>query len=449
MAVVPQGHLFSWRDVDAASDLDRLRLVLQAIPDEGLMERLEERRGRGRNEYPVRAMWNSVLAGVVYQHPTVETLRRELKRNEGLRELCRFEPFGGEEAVPTASAYSNFLEGLLDCEEEIPAMFDELIERLREHLPDLGEHLAVDGKAVASYGKKAKKAEKGDRRGEHDADWGVKTYRGKREDGSSWEKVVRWFGFELHLLVDSVHEIPLGYEVTKASAAETKRLLALVEACRVQHPGIIKRAEDLAADRGYDSERNNRELYDEYGIRPIIDKRADWKEEPTRPVFEERADTVVYDVKGQVSCVCPATGTERAMVGWGFEKERGTLKYRCPTAVYGIECEGRDRCPGAQSEYGKVARIPIEEDRRMFTPVARDSLAWKRAYKRRTAVERVNGRLDQVLGFEQHTIRGRKKMQVRVGIALVVLLAMALGRIEAGQREKMRSLLAPVRRAAA
>lgn len=93
-------------------------------------------------------------------------------------------------------------------------------------------------------------------------------------------------------------------------------------------------------------------------------------------------------------------------------------------------------------------RIPIETDRRLFTPVARDSAAWARGYARRTAVERVNSRLDRVLGFEQHTIRGLQKMAARVGLALVVLLAMALGRIRAGQRDQMRSLLAPVKRAA-
>jgi hypothetical protein len=50
--------------------------------------------------------------------------------------------------------------------------------------------------------------------------------------------------------------------------------------------------------------------------------------------------------------------------------------------------------------------------------------------------------------FEQHTIRGLKKMEARAGIALVVLLSMAPGRIQAGPREQMRSPLAPVGRAA-
>ena len=46
-----------------------------------------------------------------------------------------------------------------------------------------------------------------------------------------------------------------------------------------------------------------------------------------------------------------------------------------------------------------------------------------------------------VFGFENHTIRGLAKMRTRCTLALVVMLAMALGRIRAGQAEDMRSLL--------
>ncbi|MBI5501943.1 MAG: transposase, partial [Deltaproteobacteria bacterium] len=82
-----------------------------------------------------------------------------------------------------------------------------------------------------------------------------------------------------------------------------------------------------------------------------------------------------------------------------------------------------------------------------FTPIARPTSKWKKAYKRRTAIERVNSRIDQVLHFEHHTIRGQAKMETRVTLALIVMLAMALGRIRANQADLMRSLTAPVRRA--
>ena len=61
-----------------------------------------------------------------------------------------------------------------------------------------------------------------------------------------------------------------------------------------------------------------------------------------------------------------------------------------------------------------------------------------------TAVERVNSRLDVSFGFELHTIRGRAKMKLRVGIALLVMLAMAVGSIKSGQKETMRSLVKKV-----
>lgn len=460
MAIIPQPSVFDWTDVDVASDLDRLRLVLDVIPDEPLMQVLESERGNGRDDYPVRATWNSILAGVVYQHASVQALRRELARNGELRKLCGFDPVRGIFAVPTPWAYTHFLDSAMAHESAIRQMFHDLVEKIRTHLPDLGTLLAIDGKALPSFAPPRKKEAEDavrlradgqpDRRADPDADWGVKTKRGQHEDGTAWEKVTKWFGFELHLLVDSQHELPINYRVTKASAAEITRLLPIVEEAAEKHPELMEQARELSADKGYDSTENNEKLFDDHGIRPIIDKRHDWKGgDTTRPLFEDRVDTVVYDVAGKVSCVCPATGEVRPMAPWGFEDARGCLKYRCPAVAGDYVCQGREACPGAQGAYGKVVRIPLARDRRMFVPLPRGTDAWKRGYARRTAVERVNSRLDRVLGFELHTIRGLAKMEARVGIALVVMLAVALGRLEAGQKDELRSLLAPAHRKAA
>jgi hypothetical protein len=43
------------------------------------MQKLEEQRKGGRDDYPIRPVWNSVLAGVVYQHQSIDSLRRELE----------------------------------------------------------------------------------------------------------------------------------------------------------------------------------------------------------------------------------------------------------------------------------------------------------------------------------------------------------------------------------
>ena len=83
----------------------------------------------------------------------------------------------------------------------------------------------------------------------------------------------------------------------------------------------------------------------------------------------------------------------------------------------------------------------MEKDRRVFTPIARSSYAWARGYKRRTAVERVNSRLDGSFQFERHYIRGKKKMELRMGLALTLMLALAVGHLRAGEKEKIRSLV--------
>lgn len=56
-------------------------------------------------------------------------------------------------------------------------------------------------------------------------------------------------------------------------------------------------------------------------------------------------------------------------------------------------------------------------------------------------MERVNGVLDTVFGLEWHTIRGLQMTNLRVGLALSAMLAMAVGRIHNGQEEHLCSLV--------
>lgn len=438
MAIIPQPGLFSWEEIDALDDLHRLRLVLGALPDEALMRHLERDRGRGRDDYPVRAMWNSLLAGIVYQHPSVESLRRELGRNAPLRQACGFDLVKGVAAVPPAWAYTRFLRRLMAHQDEIDALSDALVESLREALPGFGRVLAADGKALPTHARRRGKnapALEPDGRRDTDADVGTKTYRGRREDGTLWEKVQRWFGYKVHLVVDAEYELPVAYAVTKASASEMPQARVLLNGLAERHPALVEACEFWTADKGEDDGKLIRRLWDDHEIKPAIAIRAMWKEpDETRVVPGTR--NVVYDQEGTVHCHCPKTGCCRRMAYGGFEKDRQALKYRCPAIHYGLDCAGRSRCG-----VGGSVRIPLAVDRRLFTPLARSSYAWKRVYAKRTAVERANSRLDVSFGFERHFIRGLSKMRLRVGLALGVMLAMALGRVKEKQKERMRSLV--------
>ena len=434
MAIIAERLLFGWKDVEELGDLQRLDLVLKYLPDEELMEELEGHRDRGRNDYPVRAMWNSLVAGVVFEHRSIASLRRELRRNGQLRQVCGFDLLKGLAAVPSSWNYTRFLRLLISHDWLVERMFHRLVERCREVLPDLGRILMIDGTAVSSYARKRGKRE-ADGRGDRDADWGVHEYSGVHGDGRVWQTVKRWFGYTLHLVVDAVYELPVGFKVTKASRNEMPVAHEMLEELSEEHGQMVEGCEYLGGDRGYDDGKLVRRLWDEYGIKPVIDVRDCWQDgEESRLVSGE--ENVVYDYRGEVSCVCLRTGEERRMAYGGFEKSRGTLKYRCPARHYGFDCQSMEECG-----VGRAVRIRLEEDRRVFTPLARDSYLWRRIYAKRTAVERVNSRLGGPFCLEGHFFRGFSKVRLKCSLVLCVMLALAVGRVIEKRGDLARSLV--------
>jgi hypothetical protein len=155
----------------------------------------------------------------VFGHETIASLRRELRRNAQLRQICGFDIHKGLKGIPGAHVYSRFLKLLFKEFDLIQNIFNRLVQEITSLLPDFGKTLAIDGKAIPSYGKKKGKRE-GDMRGEHDADWGRHEYKGIDENGRVWEKIKKWSGFTLHLIVDAKYELPVTFTVTKASKNE-------------------------------------------------------------------------------------------------------------------------------------------------------------------------------------------------------------------------------------
>lgn len=423
MAIIPQKTLFRWTDVEALDDLHRLRLVLESVPDEALMRTLERRRGKGRDDYPIRAVFNSLLAGVVFGHASIASLSRELQRNAPLRAACGFDVVKGAAAVPPAWAYSRFLDALGEHGEALGRVFEALVAEVARRLPDFGRHLAIDGKAIRSHARpRPRGAPRPPRDGRRDidADFGAK--RGGF-----------WYGTKLHLLADTTYDLPVARELTPASHAESPAAHRMLDELEGSRPEVLDRAETCAGDKGYDDTKLHTRLWDAYEIGAVIPIRDDWPEsEPTRVLAGHTH--ITYTQQGRVCC-WPKRGAPRPMAFGGFERDRDTLKYRCPARAYGLTCDRLGRCP-------KQVRIALGEDRRVFGPVARSSTKWHRLYNGRSAVERVNGRLDVSFGFERHFVRGLDRMRLKVDLALIVMLAMAVGRIDENQAEALRSLVA-------
>lgn len=438
MAIIYQPSLFSWKIIDDLGDIERLQTVLENLPDEELMRILEKKRGHGRNDYPIRPIWNAYIAGIVFQHSSLEQLIRELRRNAQLREFCGFDPLNGAAAVPTSAAFSRFYNTLMQEEELVREIFDKLVKALEENLEGFGKNLAFDGKIIpsAAKGKKRSDIRTDDRRREEDADWTMKTYWVEKSDGSVEEKKKSMFGYRVHLIVDADHEIPVAFKLTPASKGEQPVMRGLFKELAEKHPKVVENCEHGMGDRGYDGEELIEQLWKEYEIKPIIDIRNMWKEKETRLLKGKDLFNVSYDYKGEVYCHCPKNGEIRKMAYNGFERDRGTQKFACPAVRYGVECEGKGECCVKQG-----LRVGLEENPRIFTPVARGSYKWERLYRKRTSVERVNSRIDGSFGFSKHYIRGLRKMRVRCGISMSVMLSLALGRVRQGRKDLMRKLL--------
>ena len=108
----------------------------------------------------------------------------------------------------------------------------------------------------------------------------------------------------------------------------------------------------------------------------------------------------------------------------GYEKDRGTVKYRCPARHEGWACPSEARCNTGR-DYGLTARVPCALDLRRFPPIPRATKEFERLYKGRTAVERVNARLKIFWGADDGNVTGARRFHALVGAVMVVHLAFA------------------------
>jgi hypothetical protein len=421
MAIIPQINLFDYAEIENLGDLERFYLALQGIDDGALMEKLERARGNGRDDYPVRVMWNLIVAMIVFGHKTVESFRRELARNSQLRKVCGLNDYAFEQGkrkrlVPPARVFTGFLKTLVAFQDEVDKIFEGQVQELFELSPGFGKTMAGDGKYLDSYARREPKEQADtDNRTENDAKWSVKEYHYTDSNGKPKTKKEYHFGFKAHIICDVGTELPVAFSVTAANGDERGEALKLLESPILLEKAGKKAIKHALFDRGYDSEGMITSIKS-MGVTPLIDIRNCWKDKETTKQYKNT--NMVYNYKGEVFY---AVDNKDAVGGVKYEK----MKY-----------EGYDRQKEClrYSHKGKTRKIYISYDERIFLPIARDSDKFKKLYKGRTAVERLNGRLDRDYMFEDHCIRGLEKMRLRVSLAMIVMNGMAIGKIKSGKK---------------
>lgn len=425
---ISQISIFDYREIENLGDLERLKIFFENIDDKKLCEKLEGARKNGRNDYPVRTMLNLIYAMKIFGHRSVESFRRELSRNSQLRIVCGLSEgkykYCGERKhlVPPARVFTGFLNKLKNCKQEIEEIYEELVKFMYDNLEGFGEDCAVDGKYLDTYANqfhksKAKKAN--DRRAEHEATSSCKTYYMK--DGS---KKNEWhYGFRAHIICDARYGLPIKSKVTPANSSEQTELdKMLKEMDNDEEKYKLEKMENLMGDAGYESGVRNKKLKEEYNINAIIDLKHIWDKEEKYKEIENQM--IAYNEEGEVFLIIDIEKQEYEKLKYlGYDKENEALRY------------------GRYTKGKKIYRVPLSTDYRIFVPVARDSKKFKKKYKMRTEIERLNGRIDRDYMFNDHFIRGKEKMELMLNLTFIVMLTIAKGHIK-NKQKNIRSLVA-------
>jgi hypothetical protein len=413
--------LFPWDELEVSPTLGTIRDALRAIPDAQLLAALSQRRHNGCDKYPVSVLWGVLLLSILLRHTTTEACLEELRRNAPLRLLVGIE---SEQAVPNGWNITRFLAvlGQAPYLGLLRDVFDAMVRRLGAAVPDLGKHTAGDSTGLSGRPEpdaRRRQAEVED--GLPQASGGRKEYK---DDDGKVTRVVEWFGYKLHLLVDVRHEVTLAYHISDTKAGDNECIETLVEQARANSPE--DRVETLAYDKAADDAKVHETLHGA-GIKPVIQNRSCWKEGEQEKVIGGRIPLhVVHDEAGTVYCYDTASQppVRRAMSYAGHEKSRGTLKYRCPAVVEGFRCASAEKCNAGKS-YGLTVRVRQEIDLRRFPPIPRATPSFERLYKGRTSVERVNDRLKVFWGADDGNVVGSRRFCAHVAAVLIVHLAFA------------------------
>ena len=136
---------------------------------------------------------------------------------------------------------------------------------------------------------------------------------------------------------------------------------------------------------------------------------------------------VVHDEAGTLACYDTASDppARHRMAYMGYEKDRGTVKYRCPARHEGWACPSESRCNEGR-DFGLTVRVDCRVDLRRFPPIPRATKTFEEQSKGRTAVERVNGRTKVFWGADDGNLSGSRRFHAYLGVIMVVCVGFAM-----------------------
>ncbi len=205
----------------------------------------------------------------------------------------------------------------------------------------------------------------------------------------------RWFyGHTMYCITaaGSMNDLPLLIHLTQASRHDSGTFVVAYAQLRQLYPELDFAGALLdSAHDAYDIYR----LLNFHGIEPFIDLNNRRGQNRRLSVFEVNELGVPICLEGL------------EMMYNGVDEKRQRIKWRCPLHKEPDRCPKKQEC--SPSSYGRVVYTKPDDDFRLFTKTPRGSEAWKKAYARRTTVERTIKRILVDYDIESLRFRSEKR----------------------------------------
>ena len=429
MTIVKQISLFDIHQLFELESSHRFDAIFNTFDVQPIFQLFSKKTLRGApRECNYGAMIQSLIIRIVERIPTVKDLVKRLVNDPLFRLDCGFLV---SDAVPSEASYSRMVD-VISQSDVLDKMQDELIQNafLEGFLCD--EHLAIDATHFESRDaskpseKKTTKPPKkrGRKTKEEQAAWAVEqaeieanltTYEKSLEAQLSipletlWKdtpidpnwgvkknsdgKNTFWYGFKGHLAVSTKSQYIVVRLMSSGSLSDSKAAIPLLKKVATIAP---KRFATAIFDSGYDYEPIYKQALAQT-MRVVIPYNV-----------RNEGETIGFDEHFRPTCV-----REHSYCYDSFDEKYNTLKFTRPKEC--ASCPLRD-----DSLCQKVFKIKCESDIRKYTYPARGSELWKKLYKERTAVERVNAYLKQY--FQLNNIRHRTGKKAKLHFNLVTFI---------------------------
>jgi IS5 family transposase len=339
----------------------------------------------GRPGYSTRTLIGVVLTKSLFGETTWTRTLDLIQGHPKLRSAIGCED---DRDMPSIDAMYRFRAKLERCEGQRQECIEAVVRALRSKNHEIGRDVAIDASDIPAYANGQRfRYNKGPERtpdeySDPDASWGHRSAVSTRKGGG-------FYGYRIHMAVDTATDLPLAWRVETARAHESKLVPPLLG--DLWDLGI--RPKTCALDKGYD----NNAVYFDCEV---------WNIDPVIPLRE------TPDVKrGEDKPPCCEHG---AWTFAGADRKRWATKWRCPTG----EC--------------KPASVWVKADR-LHPLIPRETERWRKLYCGRASVEREFGRLKNEWALTPLRVRHVEKVRLHADLTILTKLAYELAKARCSQ----------------